>query len=85
MADGNSLLLEEAAEDVDLEEGAEIADVAVVVDGGAAGVHAKGVTVGGSKLLDGRREGIKESYGHSCGEVVRSSDRPLPILCCFLF
>jgi hypothetical protein len=31
-----------AAEDVDLEEGAEVADVAVVVDGGAASVHAEG-------------------------------------------
>jgi len=30
-----------AAEDVDVEEGAEVADVAVVVDGGAAAVHAQ--------------------------------------------
>ena len=41
VVDGDSLLADEAAEDVDVEEGAEVADVAVVVDGGAAAVHAE--------------------------------------------
>src|ERR1700746_2176288 len=37
----DALLAKDAAEDVDVEEGAEVADVAVVVDGGAAAVHAQ--------------------------------------------
>ena len=37
MLDGDALLEEEAAEQIDVQEGAEVADVAVVVDGGAAG------------------------------------------------
>ena len=37
----DALLTEDAAEDIDVEEGAEVADVAVVVDGGAAAVHAQ--------------------------------------------
>ena len=38
--DGDALLLEKAAQEIDVQEGAEVADVAVVVDGGAAGVEA---------------------------------------------
>jgi hypothetical protein len=38
-----------AAQDVDVEEGAEVADVAVVVDGGAAAVEAQRVAVGGEE------------------------------------
>ena len=41
VADGDAEQLERTAQDIDLEEGAEVADVAVIVDGGAAGVDAK--------------------------------------------
>ncbi len=50
---GDALLVEEAAEDVDVEKGAEVADVAVVVDGGAAAVHAEGGGADGREGLDG--------------------------------
>ena len=42
-----------------MQEGAEVADVAVVVDGGAAGVHADFVIVQRLKFLDSARERIK--------------------------
>ncbi len=49
--DGDSLLADEAAEDVDVEEGAEVAYVAVVVDGGAAAVHSeRGCSDGGERF-----------------------------------
>ena len=53
-----------AAQDVLEGEGAEIADVGVVVDGGAAGVHADGVVVGGSEFLDLLRERVIEAQRH---------------------
>ena len=40
VAHGVSTLPEKSAQQVDGDEGAEVADVSVVVDGGAAGVHA---------------------------------------------
>lgn len=67
VAGGDSLQLEEAAEDVDLEERPEVADVAVVVDGGPAGVHAECLAVDGCEFFDAAGEGVEESNGHSCG------------------
>ncbi len=37
--DGDALLAEKAAQHIDVQEGAEVADVAVVVDGGPAGIE----------------------------------------------
>ena len=58
--DGDALLEEEAAEDVDMEEGAEVADVAVVVDGGAAAVHAEYGLADGGEGLGFSAEGVEE-------------------------
>ena len=63
--DGDALLEEEAAEDVDVEEGAEVADVAVVVDGGAAAVHAECGLAYGGEGLGFSAEGVEEfEVGH---------------------
>ena len=56
-----------AAEDVDVQEGAEVADVAVVVDGGAAAIEAQGVAVGGEERLVFSGEGIEEFEGQGYG------------------
>jgi len=58
--DGDALLSDEAAEDVDVKEGTEVADVAVVVDSGAAGVDAQGLAVGGREGFDRAAEGVEE-------------------------
>ncbi len=67
VAGGDSLQLEEAAQHVDLEERPEVADVAVVVDGRSAGVHAERLAVGGREFLDAAGESVEESDGHSYG------------------
>ena len=46
--------------DIDVQEGAEVADVAVVVDGGAAAVHAQRGGVGGVEGFDFSGEGVEE-------------------------
>jgi hypothetical protein len=48
-----------------MEEGAEVADVAVVVDGGAAAVEAQGLAVGGVERFDFSGEGVEEFEGHA--------------------
>ncbi len=58
-------LFEEAAQGVDHDEGAEVADVAVVVDRRPAGVHADQVVVQGMKLLDLRGQSIKKLKSHA--------------------
>ena len=75
---GDSGELEEAAQHVDLEESAEVADVAVVVDGGPAGVHAQRLAVGGGERVELSREGVEEAEGHSCGESVLNGLRIVP-------
>ena len=60
---GNALLPDKAAEDVDVEEGAEVADVSVVVDGGAATVHAEGWCALGQEGFDSAAESIEEFDG----------------------
>ncbi len=60
VADGDAVLLEDAAKEIDVEEGAEVADVAVVVDGGAAGVHAEGLVVRRREGFDAAAEGVEE-------------------------
>jgi hypothetical protein len=66
-----------AAEDVDVEEGAEVADVAVVVDCGAAAVEAEGRAVGGVEGFDLSGEGVEEFERHAglilAGEEVSGS------------
>ena len=58
--DGHALLADDAAEHVDVEEGAEVADVAVVVDGGAAAVHAQGGAADWGERLDLSGERVEE-------------------------
>ena len=60
VVDGEALQLDGAAQHVDVEEGAEVADVAVVVDGGAAAVEAQGVAVRGEEWLGLSGEGVEE-------------------------
>ena len=60
VVDGDALLAEDAAEHVDVEEGAEVADVAVVVDGGAAAVHAQRGCADWGEGLDLAAEGVEE-------------------------
>ena len=55
----DSLQPEEAAEDVDLEEGPEVADVAVVINRRPAGVHAEGLAVGRREFFDAAGESLK--------------------------
>ncbi len=64
VADADSGQLQEAPQHVHLQERAEVADVAVVVDRGPAGVHAEGCAVGGRERVHLSREGIKEAQGH---------------------
>ncbi len=54
-----------AAQQVDVEEGAEVADVAVVVDGGAAAVEAQDVAVGGEERFDFTGESVEEFECHA--------------------
>ncbi len=48
-----------AAQEVDVEEGAEVADVAVVIDRGAAAIEAQGVAVGGIERFDFSGKGVE--------------------------
>ena len=78
--DGYALLANDAAEHVDVEEGAEVADVAVVVDGGAATVHAKGGRADGGKGFDLAAKGVEEfdrchlRYFPAAAGAVRGAD-----------
>ena len=56
-----------AAQHVDVQEGAEVTDVAVVVDGGAAAIEAQGVAVRGEERFVFSGEGIKEFEGQGYG------------------
>ncbi len=60
------LLAQGAAQDVDGDEGAEIADVGEVVDGGSAGVHADERVFGGLEVLHFPGERVEEAQGHVC-------------------
>ena len=62
-----STLAKEALEKVHSNEGAEVADVAVIVDGGAAGIHADFVVDQGVELLDLAGERVVKAQGHSEG------------------
>ena len=80
VADLHAGQLEEAPEDVDLEEGAEVADVAVVVDGGPAGVHAQCLAVGGDEFVYLSGEGIEEAENHrSNGLLTVKMRRCMPL------
>ena len=58
-------LLEEAPQGVDDDEGAEVADVAVVVDRGPAGIHADQVIFQGMKLFDLAGQSIEKLKRHA--------------------
>ena len=60
MVDGDALLADDAAKHVDVEEGAEVADVAVVVDRRAAAVHAQGRCANGGEGFDLAAKGVEE-------------------------
>jgi hypothetical protein len=64
VADGDTEQLEGAAEDVYLQESTEVADVAVVIDGRPAGVHAQNLAVHGKDFVDLAGKGIKEAERH---------------------
>ena len=57
-------LLQEAAQRVDHDEGAEVADVSVVVNGGPAGIHADEVVFQRPELLNFSGQSIKELKRH---------------------
>ena len=65
--DLDALLLKKAAEQIDMDEGAEVADVAVVVDGGAAGVEGEGLAVRRGERFDLCAEGVEELKCHAFG------------------
>ena len=52
-------LLQEAAQHVDHDKGAEVADVPVVIHRGTAGIHADQVVFQRTKLLDLPRQGVE--------------------------
>jgi hypothetical protein len=56
-------LAHETAENVDVEKRAEVADVAVVVNGGAAAVHAQRRCANGREGLDLSAKGVEEFDG----------------------
>ena len=64
VADVVSALAEEAVEQIDGDKCAEVADVAVVVDGGAAGVHADAVGVDRMEVFDLAGESVVETKRH---------------------
>ena len=71
MADRDALLTEEATQQIDMKEGPKVADVAVVVHGGAAGIHAenRGAAVvcrrtSGRKNFHLAGHGIEKANGH---------------------
>ncbi len=76
-----------AAQDVDMQEGAEVADVAVVVDGGAATIEAEGVTVRGEERFVFSGESIEEFESHAwlgaAGADVAVA--PQATFCCCLY
>jgi hypothetical protein len=63
------------AQDVQKGEGAEITDVGVIVDGGAAGVHADDVVARGREFLDLLRERVVESQRHSVWGILIVAER----------
>jgi hypothetical protein len=60
VVDGNTLLQDDAAKHIDMEEGAEVADVAVVVDGGAAAIHSQRLLIAGREGFDFAAQGVEE-------------------------
>src|ERR1044071_8919779 len=59
-----------AAQQIDKDEGAEVADVSEIVHGGAAGVHANDVVRERSEGLDGLRQRVIEAQRHKRWEVL---------------
>ena len=59
-----SALPQETAQKVDRNEGAEVADVAVVVDRGPAGIHANFIVLQRLELFDFAGQRVVEAQGH---------------------
>ena len=64
MAHFVSTLPQEAAQQIDGDKGAEVADVAVVVDRGSAGVHADFVVASGRNSSIVRGKSVEKTKGH---------------------
>jgi hypothetical protein len=73
--DWDSLLADEAAKDVDLEEGTEVADVAVVVDSGAAAVHAQCGCADRGEGFNLSAKGVEEFDGCHVSSVPAAAGR----------
>src|SRR5579883_636448 len=67
VADLYAKQLQRASQDIDMQKGAEVADMAVVVDRGAAGINAERLAVGGLQFFNGVGKSVVEANGHSCG------------------
>ncbi len=74
VADVVSALAKEAIEKIDGDKGAEVADVAVVVDGRAAGIHANAVIVERMEVFDLSRKSVIEAQCHRLAESYSQSD-----------
>src|SRR5205085_6528934 len=61
---------EQTPEDIHCDEGPEIADMAVVVDGWSAGIHANGIVHRGRKLLDFAGKRVVETQGHKRSKLL---------------
>jgi hypothetical protein len=59
-----TLLLPKAAKYIELQKGAEVADVAVVVDRGTANVDTQRLAIGGQEIFDSISESVEETDGH---------------------
>ena len=68
-----SALVKKAAQDVDSNKGTEIADVAVVIDRGAASVHADLVIFKGMKLFDFAGERVVKTKRHAVSERAQAN------------
>ena len=58
--------LQGATENVDLKESAEVADMAIVVDGWAAGVDAQFFPIRRDEFIHLSRKGVEEAHRHWC-------------------
>ena len=68
VVEGESASAQPTAQQVVEDEGAEVADVGEVVDGGAAGIHLDGVVFEGAKRLHLLGQRVIETQGHE-GEL----------------
>ena len=65
VVDGHAMQLYDTAQHIDMQEGAEIADVAVVVHRRPAAIEAQGVPIGSVKRFDDSGKSIEEFERHA--------------------